>query len=425
MNAHDQAEDRARASAFAAAGRPARSGTLFFIAAPVAAILAVSAIIPAVSVSFAEAVGIGRVAHGSLALSGHAGAVVAAFLLTAIPRWTASPPPPATLVIVMLIAWSSARFSDLGAGLSPMMGASSDLIWMFGLLIWASGRVITAGTWKVLRVLACLAILAVARAGMIVAPDIIGDPQIWQRLAIAGYVGMIMIVGGRIVPGFTRSRLQQSGAQDLPIWFNRYDALSLFVAGTALAFWITAPGHAGVVIWFLAAGFLHAGRLVRWRGLAIWRHVDLVTLHLAYGFIPFGFLAGALIAGADRVAGFPLGTGLTVTAAATHAWMAGALGVFAIAIPARAIGAHWGRPGLECAWPTGSAVMLAAIASLMRVLGASHWQLAQVGQLSAIPWIAAHLLLLCLIMMTLALPVWVAKVNGAGGQAVKSRRRQR
>ena len=105
-------------------------------------------------------------------------------------------------------------------------------------------EIIAGNNWRNLRVLVMLAVLI---AGNIVfhAEEILhGSADYGVRIGIAALIGLIMLVGGRIVPSFTNNWLTRNNPGRLPIAFSRYDAITLGVSALALASWIALPHSA-------------------------------------------------------------------------------------------------------------------------------------------------------------------------------------
>lgn len=372
-NARQEARRTGRASAFASHPLGSRAGAAFFLGAPLVAIFATLPWLGALA-SLPPLGG-----HGSLAVFGYAGAVVAGFMLTAVPRWTSSAPPGRAFVLVILTAWIAGRSADLAApfGMQALLGAA-DLGFIAALLGWAGVRIVAARAWKTLRVLACLAIYGFGRAATLAAPVLGLDDGAGMRLAISGLVLMMIVVGGRIVPGFTRKHLIERGASNLPVWFSGYDVVALAIGAAALTLWIAVPDHAATAYAFALAGVLHLGRLARWRGLAVVREPDLLVHHVGYAFIGLGFLAGSLAS----------------PSAALHLWMAGGLGVLGMAIMARAIGANILCRSCERDRLAVAAAGLAALAALLRAAAAFFPGEPALVTLAGTSWIGAQVLFL-------------------------------
>jgi uncharacterized protein involved in response to NO len=83
------------------------------------------------------------------------------------------------------------------------------------------------------------------------------------------------------------------------------------------------------------AGLLHAIRLGRWAGDRTLADRLVLVLHVAYAFVPLGFvLVGASVLWPEW---FPASAGL-------HAWTAGSVGLMTLAVMTRASLGHTGNP---------------------------------------------------------------------------------
>src|SRR5690606_14957126 len=93
-----------------------------------------------------------------------------------------------------------------------------------------------------------------------------GHPEIATRLAVSAYVLLIMIVGGRIVPSFTRNWINKRGRADFPAPYDQFDNLSILAGIIALVSWVALSEGAWVASVSAIASVLQFFRLYRWRG---------------------------------------------------------------------------------------------------------------------------------------------------------------
>jgi uncharacterized protein involved in response to NO len=168
---------------------------------------------------------------------------------------------------------------------------------------------------------------------------------------------LIVLIGGRITPSFTHSWLLRTGSPLLPASFGGPDMVALLFSGLALLSWIAAPQAEMTALLFLIAAAALLIRLGRWRGERIWREPLLLVLHVGYGFVPLGFLLGAV---AIFVPGSLGGT------AALHAWTVGAVGLMTLGVMTRATRGHTGRE-LVASPATVAIYGAVALAALLRV----------------------------------------------------------
>ncbi len=152
------------------------------------------------------------------------------------------------------------------------------------------------------------------------------------RLALAAAAMLISLVGGRIVPSFTRNFLARTGTASLPASFGWLDKAALAATGLALALWVAAPEQHLTAGGMTIAGALLFARLVRWRGHRTLGEPIVLILHLGYL-----WLAAALLLFGASI------TGLLPQSSALHALTAGAIGTMTLAVMTRASLGHTGR----------------------------------------------------------------------------------
>lgn len=266
-------------------------------------------------------------------LFGYLPAVMTGFLLTAIPNWTGRLPLQGTPLLVLVATWAAGRVAIAVSGMIgwfPAMLVDSAFLVLVAL---AAGREIAAGkNWRNLRVIVIVAALAIANIAFHVEAHINGTADYAVRGGMAAIVMLVTLIGGRIIPSFTRNWLVRENPGRLPAPFDRFDVAALAISVAALVVWIVVPdtAYAGGALALAAA--LQAARLARWAGDRTLREPLLMVLHVGYVFVPLGF---ALTAAS--------GFGLLVGSAGIHAWMAGAAGVMTLAVMTRATLGHTGR----------------------------------------------------------------------------------
>ena len=295
--------------------------------------------------------------HVHAMLYGYVPGVLGGFLLTAIPNWTGRLPVVGWPLAGLVLVWIAGRIAVTGSALLPAgVGAAIDLAFL-PLLVAVGLREILAGrNWRNLPVLGGLLLLA---AGNLVFQIEAGSGAAAQgygaRIGLGVTVFLVLLIGGRIVPSFTRNWLAQRGPGRLPAPLGRFDAIALGAGGVALAAWIAQPDHPVTRGLCLAAGLLHFARLARWCGWRTVREPLVTILHVAYLFAPLGFL----LAGAAAV---PL-------SAAVHAWTVGLIGTMTLAVMTRASLGHTGRP-LTAGAAVVSIYAAVLAAALLRILAA-------------------------------------------------------
>ncbi|MBC01307.1 MAG: short-chain dehydrogenase [Rhodobacteraceae bacterium] len=322
--------------------------------------------------------------HAHAFLYGYLGAVVAGFMLTAVPNWTGRLPIVGWRLGILALIWLSGRVAvSFSAGLSPGLVAAIDLAFpvIFALAI---GREIVAGrNWRNLVVLGMLAVFILGNAVFHweAAQGGYAAGGIGVRIGLGAALMMIAVIGGRIIPSFTRNWLAKRKPGRLPVPpMQRFDKLALAALLLALLLWIAAPLSAFAGAALIAAGALHLARLARWAGDRTFAEPLVTVLHAGYAFLPIGaLLLGAAILWEDAL-------GRT---AAQHLWTGGAIGMMTLAVMTRATLGHTGR-ALRASGATVAIYAALAISVLARVATALWPQEAMLlYAVSAILWLLA------------------------------------
>jgi uncharacterized protein involved in response to NO len=189
---------------------------------------------------------------------------------------------------------------------------------------------------------------------------------------------LISLIGGRIIPSFTRNWLVRQGPGRLPIPFSRFDKLTVAIGAASLLAWIVVPDHPVAGAMLTLAGALQLARLLRWAGERTVRERLLLILHIGYAFLSVGFFLNAAAA-FDLV---PVSAGI-------HAWMAGGAGIMTLAVMTRATLGHTGQE-LTASRATEAiylAIIIAAVARICAVLEPAHGE--ALLELAGLAWALA------------------------------------
>lgn len=290
---------------------------------------------------------------------GYGSAVLAGFLFTAVPNWTGRMPVRGWPLAVLFAVWVLGRLVLWTGYLSAVQVLLADSSFLLLVAAMIAREVIAGQNWRNLKVL--VPVLLLAGANILFHLEVMqgGSSDYGRRLGIALLVFLIMLIGGRIIPSFTRNWLAKERGRDvaMPTPFARFDALSLALGAAALLGWTFTPEALMSGLLLLLAGVLHVARLTRWQGNAVLGSPLLIMLHVAYAFIPLGLM----------VSGFAA-LGLMDQIAAVHLLGIGAIGGMTTAVMMRASLGHTGRalvagPGLTLGFG------LLLLASIARVAG--------------------------------------------------------
>ncbi|MEP9390204.1 NnrS family protein [Mesorhizobium sp. KR9-304] len=270
--------------------------------------------------------------HAHEMLFGYLGAVMAGFILTAIPNWTGRLPLSGKPLAVLVGLWLAGRAACLLAP-DPWLAMAVDLAFpaALGFAIWR--EVVAGRNWKNAPVVVMITLFGCANAADHLANAGFLDHDLGQRLALAVSAMLIALIGGRIVPSFTRNWLVKKGSACLPSPFGRLDKAALAMTAAAMLAWIVVPETAAAGAFLTTAGILLAARLMRWRGAATVSEPILFVLHVGYGWLAVALL---LLGISQLSPAIP-------SSAALHALTAGAVGTMTLAVMTRASLGHTGR----------------------------------------------------------------------------------
>ena len=175
-------------------------------------------------------------------LYGYLAAVITGFLLTTIPNWTGRLPLQGNPLLVLVLVWLVGRIAVTMSGWTGWAFAAliDGLFLLFVAL--AAGREIIAGkNWRNLKILAVLGLLLGGNIAFHLEAHYLGRADYSVRLAIVAVIMLIMLIGGRVIPSFTRNWLARNQPGRLPASFGAFDTASLVVAGLALLVWTALP----------------------------------------------------------------------------------------------------------------------------------------------------------------------------------------
>jgi uncharacterized protein involved in response to NO len=332
-------------------------------------------------------------------LYGYLPAVITGFLFTAIPNWTGRLPIQGTPLLLLVIVWIAGR---LGVTFSAETG------WLVALLVDASflsliaaaaAREILAGrNWRNLNVVMLVLLLLAGNVAFHLEAHFNGAADTGIRIGIAVVVLLISLIGGRIIPSFTRNWLVRENPGRLPVPFGRFDIMVVAVSALALTLWVASSLSLFTGAALAFTGLLHLARLGRWAGDRTWRERLVLILHVGYAFVPLGFLLNA----ASAFGFIPAGAGI-------HAWMVGAAGTMTLAVMSRATLGHTGQqltasPATQAIY---AAIILAALSRICAVIDPAHSE--ALLHVAAFAWAAAFF----------GFAVWFGPLLIGRGQRVK------
>lgn len=324
--------------------------------------------------------------HRHEMLFGFVGAVIAGFLLTAIPNWTGRLPIAGPALAGLVALWAAGRTALLFSQSAGAFAAALLDVGFYVVLGFVAAREVLAAKNRNLPVVGMVLLFGIANAvdhaavgGWLV------DPDLGWQFAVALVVLMISLIGGRIIPSFTRNWMAKQGIKkQLPTQPGRFDLL--VIGATALAFlaWITAPPGLISGGLLMAAAALQGVRLARWGGARTLRDPLVFILHVGYAWVPLGLLLLGLSSAGVAVP----------RSAAIHALTSGAMATMILAVMSRATLGHTGRE-LRAGGATVALFAFVTLGAVLRVaapLGFVGYTMAM--EIAALAWGAALLLFL-------------------------------
>lgn len=307
----------------------------FFLLAGVAALVDMVLWIGALSALWNVGGSAGPIAwHAHEMLFGYGAAALCGFLLTAIPNWTGRLPVSGPRLILLVVLWLAGRLAMLFPTLpGEPLAAAIDAAFLFVLAAVVAREVIAGRNVQNLRVAAIVTVLALLNSAFHVTSLLGADYGVVLRATVGIFSLLIGLIGGRIIPSFTRNYLARVGETRLPSPIDRIDRFSLGVVLIAVLAWAIAPESWMTSLFAFAAAATQAFRLFRWRPVSALSEPLLAMLHIAFAFVPVGWCAVALSS-----------LGLLSSASAVHVLTVGAIGGMTLAVMFRATRGHTGRP---------------------------------------------------------------------------------
>lgn len=296
--------------------------------------------------------------HQHEMLFGFAGAAIAGFILTAIPNWTGRPPLSGWRLGLLVSFWLAGRVAFFNAAsFGPIVTAVLDLSFLTTLAGVIAGELILGKNQRNLPVLVLISLFTLGN--WLVHFELIGITEsaaLGIRLSTFVLAILVAVIGGRIVPSFTRNWLAQNGDEIIPAPMGRFDIIALVALIIFVAAQVLAPDHQLTSVLASFAGLLHGIRLLRWKGWTVAAEPLMWVLHLGYA-----WLAAALI-----FIGLSGLTEFVPETAGVHALTTGAFGTMILAVMTRAALGHTGR-ALTATPGTTVVFILITVAAIVRV----------------------------------------------------------
>lgn len=267
--------------------------------------------------------------HAHEMLFGYTSAVIAGFLLTAASRWTGRETARGVGLLALTALWLAGRVAMV-LPLPTLLVAVVDGAFLPALALVVGRVILGTRNRRNYGVLALVAVLAAANA--LTHLDALGLAPGWSRRALFAamdvIVLMMLVVGARIIPMFTRNVVRDARIRNIQTL--DIAAVVLTLLGAVAAFVGTVPAlSAGLAVAASAAVFARGST---WGAVPSLREPMLWVLHLGHLWIAIGLLLRG-VAYFVPLAG----------AAYTHAITVGGIGTLTLGMLARVSLGHTGR----------------------------------------------------------------------------------
>jgi uncharacterized protein involved in response to NO len=317
--------------------------------------------------------------HAHEMVFGYTTSVIAGFLLTAVANWTGRETAAGIPLGILAGLWVLGRIAmGAAAALPRPIVAAADLAFLPALIVALGRPLLAAKNRRNYPLLALVALLAASNVmfHLIAFGFFVEFHQRVLLVPIDVIVLLIAIVGGRVIPLFTRNATGRSGIRSSAV----ADGLAIgSVTGVVFgdAFFTNGQWLGPLLA---ASAIFTAVRAVRWGAMHTTHEPLLWVLHLGYAWIPIGLAFRAASVFAPSLNPF----------AALHALTVGAIGTLTAGMMARVSLGHTGRP-LRASRTTRICFVLITLSAALRVAGpivVPAWAF-QAVQVSGLLWSVA------------------------------------
>jgi uncharacterized protein involved in response to NO len=321
--------------------------------------------------------------HTHEMLFGFTSAVLVGFLLTAILNWTDRPTATGLPLAGLAALWLAGRVVMLaGGGLPWQVVAAVDVAFLPLAAAFMLPPLVATRNRRNIAFPFVLIALALANLALhLDAADIVPLGPEATRAVLGALLVILVVMGGRVIPFFTKNRLPAAG-------IGRSEQLDpLATAATALAavLSVAAPQTTASGLAALASAVVLVARALPWKPWATRNVPMLWVLHAGHAWISVAlFLRAALDLGLDLPASAP-----------DHAFTIGGIGVLTLGMMARTARGHTGR-AIEATRLMTAAFIIINLAAVVRVFGpiAAPGFLVPLVGMSGLLWAIAFLLYL-------------------------------
>lgn len=317
--------------------------------------------------------------HAHEMLFGFGGAIFTGFILTSTQSWTGQRGIHGKELQLLVASWLAGRIGMLSG--IPVLSATLDLLFLPMLTVFLH-RYLSEPKQARNRVFYVLMALQLTSNLLFHGEKLFGwqSAQIGIYAVLNVYILMIMLIGGRIIPLFTRNGLKHVKAQSFA-WLEK---TSFILSAAWFISQLLIPGQ---IISLLVSALTALVHLLRWLGWKPWqtRQKPIIwILHVAYAWLILALVMQALPA-----------PWAPLRSIVIHAFTAGAMGIMMFAMITRVALGHTGRT-IEASKAIVVSYYLINFAAILRVFGIwffplySPWIILSAGT----AWVLAFVLFL-------------------------------
>ena len=296
--------------------------------------------------------------HQHEMLYGFVAAAITGFILTAIPNWTGRLPIKNKPLAILAFLWIVGRVGFLniaifGTAVTTLM----DLPFLIVLVLVIAREIVSGKNWRNLPVIILISFFTLGNILVhLQIHEIIDSAELGIRLSTFVLSILLALIGGRIVPSFTRNWLAQNKANKFPRPFGNFDKISLISLVVFVFAQIIIPHHQATSLLALLAGLLHGIRFIRWKVWMTLTEPLIWILHVGYM-----WLCVALV-----LIGLSGLTDFVPYTSSYHALTVGAFSTMILAVMTRASLGHTGRT-IKATLGTTTIFIFITIAAILRV----------------------------------------------------------
>ena len=296
--------------------------------------------------------------HQHEILYGFVAAAIAGFILTAIPNWTGRLPIKNKPLAILVFLWILGRVGFLTTAIFGTITTSlMDLPFLIVLVLVIMREIVSGKNWRNLPVIILISFFTLGNILVhLQIHEIIDSAELGIRLSTFVLSILLALIGGRIVPSFTRNWLAQNKANKFPRPFGNIDKISLISLVVFVFAQVIIPHHQATSLLALLAGLLHGIRFIRWKVWMTLTEPLIWILHVGYM-----WLCVALV-----LIGFSGLTDFVPYTSSYHALTVGAFSTMILAVMTRASLGHTGRT-IKATLGTTTIFIFITIAAILRV----------------------------------------------------------